>query len=267
MSYHSKRRIVNTVVYMVLSLIVVSVLCITVVSFVSANRKKKPLPVTSGDVSSDNASADADSALTGLFGKDEPSDPADQPTPPADEPSEPSETPTGKDDRPDEPDNSKDSGEIPTNTEPERHYTLPVKGYVQKEFSVALPVWSKTMEDHRAHCGIDISAAVGDAVCSIASGVVVEVRTDPLMGKTLSIAHADGLTSIYAGLSEELAEGIAPGAAVGEGQVLGAVGDTALAEIAETDHLHFELRKDGSLVDPTEYLDYSTAPKEDTGTE
>ena len=49
MSYHSKRRIVNTVIYAVLSLIVVSVLCITVITFVSANRREKtPPPVSDG---------------------------------------------------------------------------------------------------------------------------------------------------------------------------------------------------------------------------
>lgn len=259
MSYHSKRRIVNTVVYMVLSLIVVSVLCITVITFVSASRrgKKTPLPADAP------SGATSEDGQTGLFGKDDPPSDVSSPAP---SPDKPSEVPTVKPDDKDKTSGT-DSGEIPTNTEPERHFTLPVKGYVQKAFSIALPVWSATMEDHRAHCGIDVSAATGDAVCSIAAGVIAEIREDPLMGVTVSISHEGGLVSVYSNLAPQLAEGIAAGAAVGEGQVIGSVGDTALAETAESEHLHFEMRLDGALVDPAEYLSYADAPKEDSGVE
>ena len=253
MSYHSKRRIVNTVVYLVLALIVVSVLCVTVITFVSANRGKDRVPLPDGGEASSGA-ADA-----GLFGgEDKPS-----PTPP---PDESSDAPTVKPDASSDAASDGDS-EIPTNTEPERSYTLPVKGYIQKGFSVSYPVWSVTMEDHRAHRGIDVSAQVGEAVCAIAPGVVAEVRNDPLMGMTVTLSHEGGLTSIYANLAPDLAEGIAAGASVGEGQVLGAVGDTAITETAESDHLHFELCKDGALVDPADYLHYADAPHEDTGVE
>ena len=54
-----------------------------------------------------------------------------------------------------------------------------------KEFCIDVPVFSFTMQDYRTHGGIDISAPVGSAVYSIASGTVTEIYSDPLFGKTV----------------------------------------------------------------------------------
>jgi murein DD-endopeptidase MepM/ murein hydrolase activator NlpD len=70
------------------------------------------------------------------------------------------------------------------------------------------------------------------------------------------IDHGDGLLSYYRNLSEELADGIEVGATVYGGQLLGTVGETAIIEIADEPHLHFELELSGKLVDPMLMLDY-----------
>lgn len=47
---------------------------------------------------------------------------------------------------------------------------------------------------------------------------------------------------------------VLPGDLVTAGQIIGAVGTTAAAESAQSPHLHFSVTRDGSAVDPNEFL-------------
>jgi murein DD-endopeptidase MepM/ murein hydrolase activator NlpD len=60
--------------------------------------------------------------------------------------------------------------------------------------------------------------------------------------------------TIYKNLAKDLAEGIQVGATVKQGQQLGIVGDTAVVEMADEPHLHFEVTVKGLSVDPLEYF-------------
>ena len=86
----------------------------------------------------------------------------------------------------------------------------------------------------------------------MASGKVTEVYRDDLFGTTVVIAHSGGLTSQYSNLAATPT--VAAGDSVTVGQVIGAVGDTALCETGEVCHLHFAMTKDGVSVDPDDYL-------------
>ena len=58
-------------------------------------------------------------------------------------------------------------------------------------------------------------------------------------------------------LDNTLASGIEVGKALKAGDVIGVIGETALIEIAEVSHLHFETELDGKQVDPMNYFDKS----------
>ena len=45
---------------------------------------------------------------------------------------------------------------------------------------------------------------------------------------------------------------------VKKGDVIGKASNTATSEVSETGEVHFEVWKDGTLVDPASYLDIST---------
>lgn len=79
-----------------------------------------------------------------------------------------------------------------------------------------------------------------------------------MMGKCLSIAHAGGGVSTYANLNEELPAGIAVGTSVQAGDIIAAAGESALAEVAQEPHLHFELQINGTAVNPADYIDFSS---------
>lgn len=119
----------------------------------------------------------------------------------------------------------------------------PVNGEILKLFSDKMPVYSKTMDDWRVHDGIDISAKIGDSVFACASGVVEDIFDDKNMGTTVIIDH-NGIKSKYQNLSPNVA--VKKGDSVGEGAVIGVVGDSAAYEIADAPHLHFEL-SDGKV--------------------
>lgn len=133
-------------------------------------------------------------------------------------------------------------------------FELPVSGSLSVEHDPDLQVFSPTMKDYRVHLGVDINTADGAAVCAAADGVVEKVWEDPMMGWCIALAHDGDSATYYKNLSGTIAEGIKRGATVTAGQLLGTVGDSAMIEIAQEPHLHFEMTVGGLQVDPAEYF-------------
>lgn len=147
---------------------------------------------------------------------------------------------------------------IATSVEPQPlpTFSSPIPdGEILRGHSVTVPVFSPTMEDYRTHTGVDIACANGAAVLASADGKIGNFWYDPMMGYTLSVIHSGDAVSIYQGLSEDLPEGIEPGATVTAGQTIACGGNTALIECEDEPHIHFMLDIGGSYVDPVEYLE------------
>ena len=128
----------------------------------------------------------------------------------------------------------------------------PLKGEILTAFSMDALVYSPTLEDWRTHDGIDIFAKPGTTVQAACAGTVDSVTDDVLMGTTVVISHKDGYCSTYANLQAKPT--VSDGDFVTAGQIIGAVGTTAAAESAESPHLHFSVTKDGTPVDPNDFL-------------
>lgn len=137
-------------------------------------------------------------------------------------------------------------------------FITPVSGAVISPCSLTAPVYSLTMNDYRTHCGIDISASVGESVSCCADGVIKKIENDPMMGMSVTVDHGGDVESVYRNLSPELAEGIVEGCTLSAGDVIGAVGESALVECEEECHLHLELKVGGQNVDPAEYIALSS---------
>ena len=135
-------------------------------------------------------------------------------------------------------------------------FIMPTIGNVSKGYTVEALVWSDTMEDYRTHDGIDICAGAGEGVMAAADGIVTEVYAHPMMGTTVVIRHDGDAESVYQNLAEDVA--VSVGDTVKSGEVLGAVGESALVEIAEEPHLHFALRVAGKSVNPLDYISAAT---------
>ena len=100
----------------------------------------------------------------------------------------------------------------------------------------------------RLHAGVDISAPSGTPIRAAASGRVVLLGPTGGYGNYVCVGHGGGISTCYAHLSRF---GTSSGASVSQGQVIGAVGCTGRCF---GDHLHFEVRVNGSPVDPLGYL-------------
>lgn len=129
----------------------------------------------------------------------------------------------------------------------------PLDGTTVTVFSATELMYDETMADWRTHNGLDIQAAEGDAVKTAASGMVVSIKSDELMGTTVVIEHAGGYQTTYANLQAQPT--VAKGDTVSAGQIIGSVGTTAAAESASGPHLHFAVTCDGDAVDPQTFLD------------
>jgi murein DD-endopeptidase MepM/ murein hydrolase activator NlpD len=96
----------------------------------------------------------------------------------------------------------------------------------------------------RFHAGADFPAPMGAAVGAAAAGRVAWVGVRSGWGLVVTLAHGDGVRTMYAHLSwssVRLGQRVTAGAPVG---LVGATGD------ATGPHLHFEVRVRGAAVDP-----------------
>ena len=114
------------------------------------------------------------------------------------------------------------------------------------------PVYHTT----KFHSGIDIGAGYGDSVMAAKAGTVISVDY-PFPGQNtggsgygnyIIIDHGNGLSTLYGHMRSI---SVSSGDYVTAGQYLGEVGSTGTSS---GPHLHFEVRVNGSTVDPTEYL-------------
>lgn len=155
---------------------------------------------------------------------------------------------------------SKPSSSTPSKSEPTKPsapskmvFAMPITPIrVTTAYSGDKPVFDKTMGDWRVHDGVDIAASEGTPVKACASGKVSDIKDDYMMGEEVIIDHGNGVQSLYANLTRQVT--VKKGQEVEVGDTIGAVGDTAEAEIAVEPHLHFEIMKNGVDVDPLAFI-------------
>lgn len=102
----------------------------------------------------------------------------------------------------------------------------------------------------RPHKGIDIAAPKGTSVFTAAEGRVIRTGNDPAgYGRFIEMRHPNGMTTLYAHLSRV---DVASGAAIAPDQRIGLVGSTGYST---GPHLHFEVRRDGTQINPAKVVD------------
>ncbi len=98
------------------------------------------------------------------------------------------------------------------------------------------------------HPGIDIGVGMGTPIHAAASGRVITASYSGGYGNLVVVDHGNGLATAYA---HQSSMAVTPGQQVSQGQVIGYVGSTGFST---GPHLHFEVRVNGSPVDPMGYL-------------
>jgi murein DD-endopeptidase MepM/ murein hydrolase activator NlpD len=98
----------------------------------------------------------------------------------------------------------------------------------------------------RAHRGVDYGAPTGAPVLAVASGTIVRAGWTGGGGNSVYIRHDNGYETRYLHFSR-IASGIRAGMRVSQGEHIGNVGSTGLST---GPHLHYELLKGGTHVNP-----------------
>lgn len=129
---------------------------------------------------------------------------------------------------------------------------VPVFGTAYTEFADNSLVYSKTLDHWTTHMGLDIKADEGSPVRAAMDGVVEELTNDSELGLTIIINHGAKVYTKYCNLST--LDLVTVGQEVKKGDVISGIGKTALYEVSDDPHLHFEVIKDGKNVDPKKYL-------------
>ncbi len=239
MENNRKQKPQNSVVYILTVFMLVTIIVIAVISAVGTAN------ITDEKITTDTH----DEIITNRKDNDNPKD--DKPEVDTDGTSQNTDT------------SSEDTTGVDTHTHDDSspasaplEFCLPVTGYISKDYSIDLPVFSLTMNDYRTHSGLDIQAAVGSAVATVAQGEITDRYTDPFMGICVEVTHGGGLVSRYMNLGEEFPSDAQVGCKVYCGQTIACIGESAAVEAADTSHLHFELLQDGKNVDPLDYISY-----------
>lgn len=134
----------------------------------------------------------------------------------------------------------------------ELSFAYPVEGEILREYAMDELIFSETLDEWTVHQGLDIKADRTTVVKAAETGTVVAIKNDPRYGLTVIIEHEDGFKTVYSNLLTT--EFIAEDENVEKGQSIGTVGNSAVFEIADEPHLHFEMIKNGEYVDPKLYL-------------
>lgn len=98
------------------------------------------------------------------------------------------------------------------------------------------------------HKGVDLAAPYGAAILASASGVVTTSTYSKSAGNYIVIAHGNGMSTVYMHCSALL---VSVGETVEQGETIAKVGSTGYST---GNHLHFGVIKNGTYVDPLNYI-------------
>ena len=129
----------------------------------------------------------------------------------------------------------------------------PVPGYTKISSPYGMRVHPIT-HIYKLHTGVDISAPMGANFVAANDGIVIKAEYNMAYGNMVVIDHGGGIATLYAHGSETL---VNVGDKVKRNQEILKVGSTGYST---GPHAHFEVRKNGHVVDPMPYITKGIVP-------
>lgn len=124
-------------------------------------------------------------------------------------------------------------------------FIWPVRGIITSDYGYRIhPIRGRSI----FHSGIDIGANYGVPIRASASGIVIMSEYYGGYGNTVIIDHGNGYSTLYGHCSALF---VGRGQRVSQGTVVASIGSTGMST---GPHLHFEVRYNGSPVDPRSKL-------------
>ncbi|MEA1974541.1 MAG: M23 family metallopeptidase [Bacillota bacterium] len=122
---------------------------------------------------------------------------------------------------------------------------IPVKGRISSSFG---PRNHPVTGNYDFHDGIDIVGNIGTPIKAAGAGIITFNGRSGSYGNILIISHGYGYKTIYAHTKKNF---VAVGDTVEKGEIIAEIG---LTGTTTGPHLHFEIHKDGKLINPKEIL-------------
>jgi len=115
------------------------------------------------------------------------------------------------------------------------------------------------------HTGLDIGLSGGTPIYAAKDGKITKIVNNVKAinncnygyGNYIVIEHNDGTETLYAHMKYgSIPDSISRGSSINQGEQIGQVGSTGCST---GNHLHYEVKVNGSTVDPSDYLDLTNA--------
>lgn len=128
-----------------------------------------------------------------------------------------------------------------------KKFIKPINGWISSPFGYRKhPIFKRLL----FHTGIDIAAPYGTEIKAADSGVVIYAGRWGGYGNATIIDHGDNISTVYAHQARIIVQ---KGDAVTKGDLIGYVGSTGFST---GPHLHFEVRVNGGVVNPLNYVHF-----------
>ena len=127
----------------------------------------------------------------------------------------------------------------------------PVQGNVLLPYSMDSTVYYQTLDAYKSSCGMVISSKKGTSVTAACTGTVTDITKSDIYGNVVTVDIGDGYTLQYGQLDNI---SVAVGDHISEGQQFGQIAEPTASFLMEGANLYFALQKDGSYVNPQDFL-------------
>ena len=122
---------------------------------------------------------------------------------------------------------------------------IPARGWITSYYGPRSSHYSNRVKMHE---GLDVGAPIGTVILAPADGVIKISGKTPGFGWYIEIDHGYGVETLYAHNSKNL---VKKGQKIKRGQLIAKVGNSGLST---GPHLHYEVRVNGTPVDPLYYI-------------
>ena len=130
--------------------------------------------------------------------------------------------------------------------------TWPASGAVIMGYSMDQTVFFQTLEQYKYNPAMIISGEVGETINASAAGIVTNIEETAQTGTTVSLDMGNGYTAVYGQLTDVP---VAVGDYVNAGEMIGNLNEPTKYYSIEGPNLYFQVLKDGTPVDPMNFME------------
>lgn len=135
--------------------------------------------------------------------------------------------------------------------QPENGMKWPVEGNVVLDYSMNQTIYFPTLDQYKYNPAIAIQSECGTPVLAAAAGVIESIEKRDETGLTMTVDIGDGYQIVYGQLADVV---LSTGSYVEAGSQIATVAEPSIYYKVEGDNLYFQVLKDGTSVDPLDYL-------------